>query len=129
MAGQPAPYTFDRVVRMVLSAAALIGLFLLLRHLSDVLIPFAVAVVLAYLINPLVKLFQRLTRRRGLAVVLTLFGLAIVGSALVILIVPLMVSQMDRFRADIYRLFDDPADTPGSTPLAHVAPSPSSVAD
>jgi predicted PurR-regulated permease PerM len=65
MAGQPAPYTFDRVFRMVLSAAALIGIFLLLRYLSDVLVPFAIAVVLAYLINPLVNLFQRLTRRRG----------------------------------------------------------------
>jgi predicted PurR-regulated permease PerM len=119
MAGQPTPYTFDRVVRMVLSAAALIGIFLLLRYLSDVLIPFAIAIVLAYLLNPLVNLFQRLIparRDRGLAVFLTLFGLGIVGSALVILIVPLMVSQVDRFRGDIYKLFDDSADAPVAPP-------------
>ncbi len=116
MAGQPAPYTFDRVVRMVLSAAALIGIFLLLRYLSDVLIPFAIAVVLAYLLNPLVNLFQRLTRRRGLAVVLTLAGLVIVGSALVVLIVPLMVGQVNRFRADIHKLIDDSTDTTSTTP-------------
>ncbi len=124
MAGQPTPYTFDRVVRMVLSAAALFGIFLLLRHLSDVLIPFAIAVVLAYLINPLVNLFQRLTRRRGLAVVLTLFGLSIAGSAVVILIVPLMVGQVDRFRADIYKLIDDSGGTAGATPHETTTPPP-----
>ena len=135
MAGQPAPYTFDRVVRMVLSAAVLIGVFLLVRYLSDVLIPFAIAVVLAYLINPLVNLFQRLTRRRGVAVGLTLFGLVIVSLAVLTLIVPLMVSQVNRFRADIHKLFDDvdsgpvaPAEAPPSTPdTASVQPGPPST--
>ncbi len=129
MAGQPAPYTFDRVFRMVLSAAALIGVFMLLQFLSDVLIPFAIAVVLAYLINPLVNLFQRLTRRRGLAVLLTLFGLGIVGSVLVILIVPLMVSQIDRFRVDINKVFDDSADAPVAAPAQPVAPPTSLATD
>lgn len=110
MAGQPAPYTFDRVFRMVLSAAVLIGVFLLLRHLSDVLIPFAIAVVLAYLLNPLVRHFQRLTRRRGLAVFLTLCMLFIVGSALLIVLVPLVVSQVNRFRADINKVVGESAE-------------------
>lgn len=114
MAGQPAPYTFDRVFRMVLSAAVLIGLFLLLRYLSDVLIPFAIAVVLAYLLNPLVRHFQRLTRRRGLAVFLTLCMLFIVGSGLLIVIVPLMVSQVNRFRTDIHKLVGDSSDSEAS---------------
>jgi predicted PurR-regulated permease PerM len=128
MAGQPAPYTFDRVVRMVLSAAVLIGVFLLIRHLSDVLIPFAIAVVLAYLINPLVNLFQRLTRRRGLAVGLTLFGLLIVSLALLTLIVPLMISQVNRFRADINKLFDDVGDgSVGTSGAAPPAPENTSV--
>lgn len=107
MAGETTPYTFDRVVRMVLSAAALVAVFLLLRYLSDVLLPFAVAVVLAYLLNPLVALFERRTRRRGVAVGVTLFGLAALGLALVVLIVPLMLGQVDRFRHDVRKLADD----------------------
>lgn len=129
MAGQPAPYTFDRVVRMVLSAAVLIGVFLLLRYLSDVLIPFAIAVVLAYLINPLVNQFQKLTRRRGLAVALTLLGLMVVSLALLTLIVPLMVSQVNRFRADINKLIDDASDGTTAAPAASASPDPQPIAD
>ena len=41
------PYTFDRVVRILISAGTLAGLIWLLGYLSDVLIPFAVAFLLA----------------------------------------------------------------------------------
>jgi predicted PurR-regulated permease PerM len=107
MADRTTPYTLDRVVRMVLSAAVLVAVFFLLRYLSDVLLPFAAAVVLAYLLNPLVTLFERRTQRRGVAVAVTLFGLAAMGLALVVLIVPLMLGQVDRFRNDVGKLADD----------------------
>ena len=68
MVGNETRYTFDRVVRMVLSALVLLAVLALLRYLSDVLLPFAAAVVLAYQLNPLVTLFERKTKRRGLAV-------------------------------------------------------------
>ena len=119
MAGQPAPYTFDRVVRMVLSAAVLIGVFLLLRYLSDVLIPFAIAVVLAYLINPVVNLFQRLTKRRGLAVLLTLFGLVVALLLILTVAIPLLINQADRFRASMEKLFED-VDHPAPAPVEAV---------
>ena len=48
------PYTFDRIVRIGLGVAAAVVVVWLLRFLSDVLIPFAVAVLMAYLINPIV---------------------------------------------------------------------------
>ncbi len=107
MGNEKDQYTFDRVVRMVLSAVTLVALFFLLRYLSDVLLPFAAAVVLAYLLNPLVTLFEKKTKRRGLAVALTLGGLAIAGLALVVLIVPLMVSQVTRFGRDLDTLRGD----------------------
>jgi len=122
------PYTFDRVVRMVLSAAALVALFFLLRYLSDVLLPFAAAVVLAYLLNPLVTLFERKTRRRSLAVAVTLFGLGVLGLALVALIVPLMLSQVDRFRSDVRKLADDlGASIAASTQPASTPPQPTAT--
>ena len=43
------PFTFDRVVRMCLGFVAMIVLFLLVKRLSGVLLPFIVAWLLAYL--------------------------------------------------------------------------------
>ena len=53
------PYTFDRVVRILLSAGILAGMIWFAGYLSDVLIPFAVALLMAYLTNPLVSLVQK----------------------------------------------------------------------
>lgn len=100
-------YTFDRVVRMVLGAAGIAIVLGLLRYLSDVLLPFAAAVVLAYLLNPLVTIFERKTKRRGLAVAITLGSLGIVGLGVIILLIPLTLSQVDRFREDLVKLRDD----------------------
>lgn len=100
-------YTFDRVVRMVLSALVLIGLFWLMRYLSDVLIPFAVAVVLAYLLNPLVNLFEERTGRRSLAVAIVIGGLGILAMATAVLVLPLAYQQMARFGRDLDLLRND----------------------
>ncbi len=100
-------YTFDRVVRIVLTVGALAVVLLLLRYLSDVLIPFAAAVVLAYLLDPLVSVFERATKRRGLAVAITLGGLGIVGLAVVAVVVPLMLGQVRDFQGTIETLRGD----------------------
>ena len=100
-------YTLDRVVRMVLSLITLVAVFALLRYLSDVLLPFAVAVLLAYLLNPLVGVFERKTKSRSLAVAMTVGGLGVIGLALVAVAVPLMAGQIDRFQRDLGKLRDD----------------------
>lgn len=107
MAGEPSRYTFDRVVRLVLSALVLVGVFLLVNHLSTVLLPFAAAAVLAYLLNPMVSALEKRTHRRGLAVVLTIGGLGIVGVAMIAIIVPLMASQVGRFQTNLQDLGTD----------------------
>jgi len=66
------PYTFDRVFRMALAALMFGGLVWLLGYLSEVLIPFVAALLLAYLMDPLVRLLERLVRHRALAVMLSL---------------------------------------------------------
>ncbi|MCP4666081.1 MAG: AI-2E family transporter, partial [Deltaproteobacteria bacterium] len=65
MFSQDKPFTFDRVVRLGMTAGLLWGLIWLMGFLSDVLIPFAVALLLAYLINPVVRLVQSKIRNRG----------------------------------------------------------------
>lgn len=55
----PKPYTLDRIVRILITAGIIAGMIWLTGYLSDVLIPFAVALLLAYLTNPLIVLVQK----------------------------------------------------------------------
>lgn len=100
-------YTFDRVVRMVLGAIVALAIFSLVRYLSDVLLPFAAAVVLAYLINPLVGQFQRRARRRSVAVAMTIGSLLLIATAVIVLLVPLTYGQAQRVGRDFGKLRDD----------------------
>ena len=52
------PFTFDRVIRILIGITVVVFLFLLLKKLSDALLPFLIAWLLAYLIHPIVNLFQ-----------------------------------------------------------------------
>ncbi|HLP04604.1 MAG TPA: AI-2E family transporter [Paludibacter sp.] len=68
------PYTFDRVVRILIGLTVLFLLFLLVKKLSGVLLPFVIAWLLAYLLNPIVGFFQFRLRlkNRVLSVISTL---------------------------------------------------------
>src|SRR5690554_557762 len=48
------PFTFDRFVRLLLSIATIVGIVLIIRSISNVLVPFFIALLLAYLADPLV---------------------------------------------------------------------------
>ncbi|MGQ1786815.1 MULTISPECIES: AI-2E family transporter [unclassified Saccharicrinis] len=92
------PYTFDRVVRMVLSIAFLLAFYFLLKRLSGALVPFFIALLMAYLINPLVDFFQFKCRfkYRGLAVLTSL--LMVFGGLyfLVIWLIPQFYAEMTK---------------------------------
>ena len=88
------PYTFDRVVRLSLTAAVIWGLIWLLGMLSDVLIPFAVALLLAYMMNPLVLLIQRKIPNRTAAVFIALFVVTGAISFIFWLIIPLIIQEI-----------------------------------
>jgi predicted PurR-regulated permease PerM len=130
------PYTFDRVARLVVTVGTAAAGLLLLRYLADVLIPFVAAVIIAYLLNPLVTLFERKTAHRGAAVAITLGGITVVGAALLVLMVPLLITQVSRFSEDLRSLHEAVATSlldatsetesptpPDSSPPADDAPS------
>lgn len=79
-------WDFDRVFRLILSIVTLVALFLLVRYLSDVLIPFAVALLLAYLLNPIVNALDSRLNRRTLSVFITVIGCGIVAFALTLVL-------------------------------------------
>jgi predicted PurR-regulated permease PerM len=88
------PYTFDRIVRIGITAGLLWGLIWLLGYLSEVLIPFAVALLLAYLINPLVLLVQKKVPNRVFAVFISLFAVLAFVAVLAWLLIPMIISDI-----------------------------------
>jgi predicted PurR-regulated permease PerM len=88
------PYTFDRVVRLVLSLGILALLALALGYFADVLLPFAVALMLAYLMNPLVGLIGRKVRHRGAAVALSVLAVAVALIVLGLVLVPMIGAEL-----------------------------------
>lgn len=106
---------------MVLSAVTAVLLFAILRYLSDVLLPFVAAVVLAYLLNPLVTAIERRTRRRGVAVGLALSVLVVMALTVLVAVVPLIIGQVRQFGSAAEKLRDDLASSvvaPASRPVA-----------
>ncbi|MDD3311675.1 AI-2E family transporter [Pseudodesulfovibrio sp.] len=101
------PYTFDRVVRMVLALAAGAGIIWLLGHLADALVPFVAALLLAYLLNPVVTALERRVRSRSAAVFLTVAGLAALLVGLAWLVVPRVAAEFSAMGAVLRQLADD----------------------
>jgi predicted PurR-regulated permease PerM len=97
-------YTFDRVVRILFTAAVIFGLILLARYLSDVLLPFAIAVLLAYLLNPLVRLIQKKVTNRSAAVLLSLAVVALFLAVLGALVVPMITAEMTQMGKIVSRI-------------------------
>lgn len=97
MMGQPfeKPFTFDRTIRLFISLLALAAGLYLLYILKGVLLPFLVAWLLAYMLNPLVRFYQRkLKLAHSLAVVLTLLSVAGVATLLGFILVPLIENEI-----------------------------------
>lgn len=90
------PYTFDRVVRLVISLMAFAGVMWLVNILRDVLLPFLVAWLIAYILEPFVQYNRRLMRLKGrfVAVFLTLFECMLLLFVLFLFLAPSVMSEM-----------------------------------
>lgn len=95
------PYTFDRVVRMLLGALIFAAVIWLIYVLRDVLLPFGVAVIIAYLLEPMVQFNRRLLHLRGrvIAVFVTFFGVLFALSVLTWLLLPSIITEMHQVSA------------------------------
>ncbi len=85
------PFTFDRVIRIVISLCVIGGIVFLLRYFSTVLIPFFIAWVIAYMLHPMVRFWQYKVgvKNRALAVCLTLLSvLLLIGGIGYLLVDP-----------------------------------------
>ena len=90
--------TFDTFVRWLGYGLLTIVIVLLVSYLSNVLLPFAVGWLLAYLLHPAVEFVQHKLhfRNRVLSIVVTLFAFLAVVAFVLWLIIPPMVEQFTK---------------------------------
>lgn len=90
------PYTFDRVVRIIFSFIILCAVLWLLNILQGVLLPFLVACLIAYILEPIVGWNMKLlhTKHRFLPVVLTLIEAAGLTTLFLAISVPYLSEEV-----------------------------------
>ena len=104
----PRPFTFDRVVRMLITLAVVIASIWLINELRSVLLPFLVAWLVAYLLEPFVQYTRRLlgVRNRWLPILMTLFECVLIVVAVSVFIVPSILKEMHQV-ADFIRHYTE----------------------
>lgn len=104
----PRPFTFDRVVRMLITLAVVIASVWLINELRSVLLPFLVAWLVAYLLEPFVQYNRRLlgVRNRWLPILMTLFECVLIVVAVSVFVVPSILKEMHQV-ADFIRHYTE----------------------
>ena len=92
----------QRKLSLIFLAAAA-GIAVLLYKVRGVLLPFLLAAVMAYIINPLVGAFEARQIPRSIAILLAYAVFAVVGIAGFYICVPLLVTELDEMLAAIPR--------------------------
>lgn len=113
--------TFDGFVRGLIAVVGCIAAFFVLRSLSNVLLPFFVAWLLAYLIYPLVTFFQykcRLRFRVPCIVLALMLSLALV-CGIFALVIPPTISEFAKLRGDIVQLIQSFGESPLAAEIDH----------
>ena len=97
----------DRKMRLLFIVAIIAACFALISHISDILVPFAVAFLLAYILNPLVNILQKKVKYRWLATLLVLLVLAINCVGICIIFIPMMIDQAVNLARLVQKLASD----------------------
>lgn len=89
------PFTFDRVVRIGITIAVIGIILWLINYLKGVLLPFAIACLIAYMINPLVEWNKKILRFKGRtwATIISLVELVLALSLVLWLLIPYIYTE------------------------------------
>lgn len=106
------PYTFDRVVRIFFTAVVACIVLYFLYSLRDVLLPFCVACLIAYIIEPGVRWNQRVLHIKShtWAVVLSTVEAIVVFAIFLLILVPIIGKEVSQLSVllDHYLRIDNP---------------------
>lgn len=90
------PYTLDRVVRLLITLSVILIAIWLINLLKGVLLPFLVAWLIAYLMEPLVQYNRRMLKLKGRApaIFMTLFEVSFLICAAAYFLMPMMLDEL-----------------------------------
>ncbi|MBR4365890.1 MAG: AI-2E family transporter [Bacteroidaceae bacterium] len=105
--------TFDKFIRYAAVAVIFFLIYLLMRRLSNVLMPFFIAWFLAYLLHPIVCFFQYKCKlkNRILSILVTLLAIGLVLWLFYLLIVPPAAAEIERVKDLVTAYFASQAQT------------------
>ena len=109
----PQTITFDKFIRWSLTALAVVAVFLIIKGLSSVLLPFFIAWLLAYLLYPIVKFVQYKLHvpGRALSIIVAITFVTAIIAGVFYFIVPPMIGQIDRLMTISNRYLHETAHT------------------
>ena len=92
----PRPYTFDRVIRILFTIAIIVAALWLLDKLSNALLPFFVACLLAYIFEPVVAFNKRILHVKNNIIPIALFLIELIGfiALFIYLIAPIIIDEL-----------------------------------
>ena len=92
------PFTFDRVTRIVFSIVIIGVLLYLITVLRNALLPFLIAWLLAYMMQPFVKFFQYKLKLKSriLAIVAVIISASLIIGIAAALVVPSVAQEAER---------------------------------
>lgn len=92
------PFTFDRVMRIIFGVLVIAGAIYLLGLLKTALLPFLVAWLMAYMMQPCVKFFQYTLhfKSRVLSILAVLASLGLIFMLIGVMVVPSIVSEAEK---------------------------------
>ena len=98
------PYTFDRVMRIFFTICALLGTLYVLNLLKGVILPFLVACLIAYTLEPVVQWNTKLIRTKGrfLPVLMSLIEVTAVVCVALVILIPYVSAEMNEM-ADLLK--------------------------
>ncbi|MDD6003006.1 MAG: AI-2E family transporter [Bacteroidales bacterium] len=97
--------TFSSAVSKILKIAVAGAVLFLVYYLRNVLLPFAVAFLFAYLLNPIVHFFQKILKNRAISVAVTLISVTGLFTLLVMIFAPIIYDES----VHLYQLIKDTA--------------------
>lgn len=108
MSDKPTYWNIDRIMKLIIGLAIAAALVCLIRYLSDVLLPFFVACLVAYLLQPVVVFNQRITHTKGraIAAILTVVEVLIVLGVLIYLFLPSVIKDTEMLAVTVKKITD-----------------------
>lgn len=116
------PFTFDRVVRILFAVAVAVCAIWLVNYLRNVLLPFLVACLIAYLLEPALEFNQRLLHLKGRvsATFVTLFEVTFFLSALAYFCIPSIIGEISQMGTLIKGYYTSDVELPMVPERVHV---------